>query len=768
MKPGTERVHAPAFPHRTHHRSDRHYTSIMKRYQVHSMAAILASLAIPLLHAHGSPSVPLDLSRPDGQPGDGRKPVKVYILAGQSNMVGMGDLTGARPQYARMYYSADPAIMPGATPVGRNERGQPLDTIAVERLDIRDGQFEVPVTGSYRILGGEVVTLEAGKRYSVPQTGARPFWVERVDIPGNGDLTTLTKRDKKFPYLIDDEGKWTARADVTYTDPRLFPTRAASPLSATSNNGKSIGPEVGFGWVMGTFHDEQVLLIKSAMGNRSLNFDFRPPASGRTAPDNDFEGYEYRDLVKNVRDTLAKIDKVVPGYAGQGYEIAGFSWFQGHKDSGSTKEEYEKHLVNLIRDLRKDLDAPEMKAVVATVGFHGYRVNTGNWKGVWEAQMAIGDPKQHPEFVGNVASVDTRDFWREVAESPTSQDYHYNRNPESYLLIGEAMGRAMVTMVGGEAAEIPKSDREAKTAAAIAAEAAKVKPTEVQIAAHLAAIRPLILESALPAFVSNPRNQPGVQAALKQEKPVRKSPFLNDLVDDAVQFYQAAGVRDYDWMPFGGDVRNAEWEYFGFDLPGHPNRIIAGAPAQDTPKPQGKTAALNITLPNGMENWFALEFDTKKAGWKAGPAPFGESAEKVELPDWISGIKARRVPKTVLEHDVLLLRQSFDLPPFKEGFRYRIRVEGSIHNNMGGSYVIYVNGRMLADNREGVTAWRRQGSSPRGVMVYPEFRELFKDGKALIAVGNFAMEDFDPARFIPPGQALSVWVEEQKLPPLGQ
>ena len=71
------------------------------------------------------------------------------------------------------------------------------------------------------------------------------------------------------------------RNDVFYKEARLRPESAGSALSATSNNGASIGPELGFGYVMGTFHDEQVLLIKTAQGNRSLGFDFRPPSSGR-------------------------------------------------------------------------------------------------------------------------------------------------------------------------------------------------------------------------------------------------------------------------------------------------------------------------------------------------------------------------------------------------------------------------------------------------------------------------------------------------------
>ena len=56
--------------------------------------------------------VPATLPQPDGKPGDTKKPVKVYILAGQSNMVGMGDVSGARPEFPSVFLSADPAVIP--------------------------------------------------------------------------------------------------------------------------------------------------------------------------------------------------------------------------------------------------------------------------------------------------------------------------------------------------------------------------------------------------------------------------------------------------------------------------------------------------------------------------------------------------------------------------------------------------------------------------------------------------------------------------------
>jgi hypothetical protein len=168
-----------------------------------------------------------------------------------------------------------------------------------------------------------------------------------------------------------------------------------------------------------------------------------------------------------------------------------------------------------------------------------------------------------------------------------------------------------------------------------------------------------------------------------------------------------------------------------------------------------------------MENWSAPDFDAKKAGWKSGVAPFGVEKDANVYPDWYKG-SPRLPPKTVCEKDVLLLRQSFDLPPLKEGCRYRIRVYGSVHSNSGEGYAIYVNGKLLAESKAGVTAWRREGAKPRGGHVSPDFLSEFKGGKVTIGVANFPMNNAREDGFIPARAPLSVWMEEMKLPPLGE
>jgi hypothetical protein len=201
---------------------------------------------------------------------------------------------------------------------------------------------------------------------------------------------------------------------------------------------------------MGYHFDEHVLLIKTAQGNRSLAWDFRPPSSGNTSTQI-WEGLEYDLMIEGVTNALANIATILPGYAGQGYEIAGFAWWQGHKDGTNPDYAagYETNLVNLIKDVRSDLGVPDLPAVIATVGFGGYALS-GRYPQIHAAQTAVsGDLGNYPEFAGNVLTVDTRDFWRRVEQSPRNEDYHYNRNAETYVLAGDALGRGMYALLEG-------------------------------------------------------------------------------------------------------------------------------------------------------------------------------------------------------------------------------------------------------------------------------------------------------------------------------
>ncbi len=468
--------------------------------------------------------IPNPLPDPDTKAPSTTKPVKIYVLMGQSNMVGMGDIGGSSERHTGYYVSAEPgaergltvSIYAGAynsatnydslTPIVTKRvdfglaTGDTWPTHSGAHTDVARGYFEAPTTGEYTFspgygdstynvmeLDGEVVyrrnlgedvsvqkgvSVVAGRRYRMKVTyfkaGDASAWIMKQGIPGT--LETVTRKDGLFPYLVDGNGKWTVRNDVWYK----------GVVTATANrwltvgcgaSGSTIGPELGFGHVMGYYHDEPVIIIKASQGNRSLGWDILPPGSTRYTVDGvTYAGYgdkdpswsdtdpytevdwyagkQYDDFVSETKKVLENFSTHFPAYADQGYEIAGFAWFQGHKDTGSAvhADRYEENLVHLIKTLRSDFGAPGAPFVIATIGFHG-REMSGDTLKVAEAQLAVsGNTGKYPEFKGNVLTVETRDFWRDKAISPKDQDYHYNRNAETYMLVGESLGRGMVRL----------------------------------------------------------------------------------------------------------------------------------------------------------------------------------------------------------------------------------------------------------------------------------------------------------------------------------
>ena len=158
-------------------------------------------------------------------------------------------------------------------------------------------------------------------------------------------------------------------------------------------------------------------------------------------------GEAYLGLVMAVRNAIHNPGLVYPGYQGQGFDLAGLFWFQGIADTASPSKaaEYETHLANLIRDLRKDLNKPGLPVVVTALA------NNTNMskqhKQVYAAQLAMGDAVKYPDFAGNVASVDTLKSCKSKAESPGGRD-PYSANSATYLEIGEAMGKTMLGLLG--------------------------------------------------------------------------------------------------------------------------------------------------------------------------------------------------------------------------------------------------------------------------------------------------------------------------------
>ena len=341
---------------------------------------VLATITLFLV---GFSIAPGELTDPDGKTADMTKPVQVYLLLGQSNMLGFGKIKG-----------------------------------------------------------------------------------------DDGSLEHAVNEKKLYPYLIDDTGTWTERKDVRNVRVMGSGTggmRLFNNEWMTIKSGK-IGPEIGIGHHVGHVTDAPVMILKSCIGNRALGWDLLPPGSegfeftdrkGETwvhpgykgSPErwkkgSDpkkitwYAGMQYDGDIARAKKVLAELDTYYPG--AKDYEIAGFFWWQGDRDSRSEalSSRYEQNLVHLINQLRIEFEAPKAKFVCASLGQTEKGATDGGGK-ILDAMLAVdGESGKYPQFKGNVAAVYTQPL-----SKGGNSGGHYNGNAETYMNVGEAMGKAMVKLL---------------------------------------------------------------------------------------------------------------------------------------------------------------------------------------------------------------------------------------------------------------------------------------------------------------------------------
>jgi alpha-galactosidase len=399
------------------------------------------------------PAIPYPLPKPDSTPPVTNKPVKVFLLSGQSNMVGMADV--------------NPTNTPGT-----------LATIVKQ-----EGKFPYLLDTN----GNWSVRNDVTYKGVITATAAGPL------TPGQGSSTAMFGPELGFGHVMGyylnepvllikaSQGNRGLFWDILppgsprYTNgTTVYAGYGESPNSWTIGGGPS--PYV---WYAGKQYDD-FFLAESDMGAPAWANATAYPASCQvrdhgvtyisktvhtssadSEPGVGPQSATYWDVysVFNVVDVLDNFATQYPQWAAQGFEIAGFAWFQGHWDSQSAvyASRYETNLVNLIKTVRHYYEnryAGHIKTnapwVLASIGFDGWGMtNTpgdANYLTVAKAQLAVSDPVKHPEFAGNVKTMESRGYWRTNGPN-MGQWYHYWHNAETYMLVGDALGRGMISLL---------------------------------------------------------------------------------------------------------------------------------------------------------------------------------------------------------------------------------------------------------------------------------------------------------------------------------
>ncbi len=131
-------------------------------------------------------------------------------------------------------------------------------------------------------------------------------------------------------------------------------------------------------------------------------------------------GHYYRLMIGHVRKVLDDVKRIYPAYdAAQGFELGGFVWLQGFNDMvdghvypNHNKPDrfglYSELLAHFIRDVRTDLAAPNLPFVIGVMGVGGLKDESADMVAFRRAMAA---PAAMPEFKGNVVAVQTAPFW---------------------------------------------------------------------------------------------------------------------------------------------------------------------------------------------------------------------------------------------------------------------------------------------------------------------------------------------------------------------
>ena len=339
------------------------------------------------------------------------KPVQVYIMMGQSNMLGEGAIIGPKT---------------------------------------KNNTLESAV-----FVQDKFPWLKNGKTWSINPD------MRNVFIMGSGNAT--------FNHSVLQHNEW------------LTPDYGYGFMEGGRHS--TIGPEFGIAHFGGSLKQDNVMLLKSCIGDRALGWDLLPPGTPRhdftdsrgntwtyagykdspekwikneTKPPvmNWYAGEQWDGDTANAQYILDHFPDFFPREGGGAtkYEIAGFFWWQGDKDSRDEglSAAYEANLVNFIKVVRKTFNAPNAPFVTASLGQTPFN-STGNDGKILEAMLNVGCNGEtegvqtnckYPEFKGNVAAV----YTHPLLNTPGSSGAHYGGDAITYMNVGVAMGTEMAKL----------------------------------------------------------------------------------------------------------------------------------------------------------------------------------------------------------------------------------------------------------------------------------------------------------------------------------
>ena len=395
--------------------------------------------------------------------------VRVFVLAGQSNMQGMG----------KIYYGSNGAVGVVITSFTPTCVGNPTCNFTFNMLDgygdgwngwtyefVQAGVVMATETLPGGTEGTATITLQSGVPCDVVVNSAGAYAAEiswTVTDAEDMVVASMNGQEENYPSpntLVDvmengtdDEwsmlqtgGQWTVLDDAYLRFENGQGTIITDNVTIGQGADPSrIGPELMFAHVMDQYFEDPILIIKTAWGGMSLAQDFRPPSAGGTT------GPYYNQMLNIVANVTENLATQFPEIGLTEFEISGFAWFQGWNDAASVDflNEYASNLYHLVNDVRIAFGNPLLPVVIASAGQGGYEEHFG-WTQDIQDIVAVAQENvacNDSLYGGTVGFVNSKPFYMSVSESPDDEGFHYNNNALTFLNVGKSMGDEMILAI---------------------------------------------------------------------------------------------------------------------------------------------------------------------------------------------------------------------------------------------------------------------------------------------------------------------------------
>lgn len=246
-------------------------------------------------------------------------------------------------------------------------------------------------------------------------------------------LRQLINTTADFDFLDDGTGGFVNRQDVRITAVERLGQSSDLVVGYVIPGHRFFGPAIGFGWTVGDYFDQPILIIRCTLETGRLGIEWQSPSAAAIGKNYTSEGVDaspkdygvmWNQMLAMFEDVKENLDGYFPVFGGNTeFEVGGILWLQGWNDAfvPALRSDYEQNLGLFAQDLMTEF-GDNVPILIGELGQDGPRTQSDNIIEIRQSQEAVA------ESLGqNVAFVSTKEFTVSNGERFAGMHYYYGK-----------------------------------------------------------------------------------------------------------------------------------------------------------------------------------------------------------------------------------------------------------------------------------------------------------------------------------------------------